>query len=74
MENIKLKPCPFCGAKARFSHAESEGLRGPCVESVCVVCENCEAMAGYANDYEHKGDLESVAAEGWNRRADNGTR
>lgn len=56
-----LKPCPFCGGKARYIYREPFNL---------VRCERCKALGGLAVDlYEHQdGKKESI--ESWNRRTE----
>ncbi|GMO52594.1 MAG: hypothetical protein Pg6C_18340 [Treponemataceae bacterium] len=54
----ELKPCPFCGGKARIESGYGRHDDGFCF----VLCENC-----YAETAEEKGE-ESAAAR-WNRRA-----
>ena len=61
MDEIKLKPCPFCGGPARLCgecnyywvecEFQNGCLVGPITDSFCTECE---------------------AIEAWNRRADNG--
>ena len=62
MDEIKLKPCPFCGAPGRMCRAGMQWY---------VECsgdaDDCPALpwSGYHKSQEK-------AAEAWNRRADNG--
>lgn len=54
MPDIKLKPCPFCGGKARgFSHCSINYIK----------CMTCRTVSGIYDTYK-----DAVAA--WNRRAD----
>lgn len=56
-KNIELKPCPFCGGKAKINKIE----QGRLYEVECQYC--------YANVYD---DTIEGAVEYWNRRTDNG--
>ena len=59
----KLKPCPFCGGKAKIVDVSG----GWCA----VVCDKCEATSKcivYSGAYA----AEAAAIKAWNRRADNG--
>ena len=51
----RLKPCPFCGGKAKLSRWEA-------IHEYSVFCTKCNAVAG---DYE---DTEEKAIERWNKR------
>lgn len=53
-EEIKLKPCPFCGGEAEML-GEDDGMYQ-------VVCQNCAANI---DDFD---DEKEVAAEKWNTR------
>lgn len=77
MDEIKLKPCPFCGGTKIFvgSVAETElmdkydenyDLYNSQFQAVCDYdAGGCGASSGY---YKSK----ATAVEAWNRRADNG--
>lgn len=70
MENNELKPCPFCGGKARLYDELANISHGACIKRYYVVCDTCYASGGEANDFNAKnGDYESLAIELWNRRA-----
>lgn len=60
MDEIKLKTCPFCGAEAEFIRYEDEDG-----DEWQVSCRHCFAATWNA-------DSKELAAEAWNRRADNG--
>lgn len=51
--DIKLKPCPFCG--------QIPVLRGEAVEPISVYCYHCDYDVGYFDNVEE-------AAEAWNKR------
>lgn len=59
----ELKPCPFCGGKARAKILMG-GKRGKTIVHfvICSVCRNRTAV------YLDKDE----ATEAWNRRSDNG--
>ena len=77
MDEIKLKPCPFCGGTKIFvgSVAEIE-LTDECDENYDsynsqfqVVCDfNVGGCGASSGSYRRK----TTAIEAWNRRADNG--
>lgn len=58
-----LKPCPFCGGKARL--LVNGGVR--------VICSKCYASTKILTDeLEYISDATGTVIEAWNRRADNG--
>ena len=63
MEEIKLKPCPFCGGEA-FIHEICEDFLGGGWKQrgYAVVCKKCHSSTEYDENKE-----KSAAA--WNRRA-----
>ena len=76
MENIKLKPCPFCGqinpvtlttAREMEDCKRADTCQIRDCESVTVVCDftigGCGASSRYAR-------TEEEAAEAWNRRTE----
>ena len=63
MDELKLKPCPFCGGKAimeTFATAREREAR------FRVKCSVCWCETNWDNFSQDE------AAEAWNRRADNG--
>jgi len=70
MDDLELKPCPFCGGRPTYNYDAS-------MEPVGVYCVKCHAIIRFVR-IRVKGDHEpfSVAlekiAEAWNRRAENG--
>lgn len=60
---IELKPCPFCGGKARLF--VNGGVR--------VICPKCYASTRILTDeMEYESNAVETVIEAWNRRADNG--
>lgn len=57
MNEIKLKPCPFCGEKENLEFNHS------CGDLVYVRCGRCTAFGP-------SGEGEDGAADEWNRRAE----
>lgn len=60
---IELKPCPFCGGKAKLIYIGFMSV---------VKCQKCGAFGEVVPDYYEQGDGKTEAIEAWNRRADNG--
>ena len=64
-EEIKLKPCPFCGGDARL-WVWSEG------GGVCVMCTVCRCQTSTTSDdalLKHLEPAVERVIEAWNRRA-----
>lgn len=58
-----LKPCPFCGGKARLFVSDGVG----------VICSKCYASTRIMSDkIEYDSSAVETVVEAWNRRADNG--
>ena len=77
MNEIKLKPCPFCGgAKLAFTSKTSfydfqKRFNNADLMITCVSCDlNMWERSFYIRNYEVRMKL---LAEKWNRRADNET-
>lgn len=72
--DVELKPCPFCGGKAELRVTYNSVLG----DAVHVACESCGVKVGkwrcgtaYDKNYEAKvRAAEKLAADAWNRRAD----
>ena len=68
-EEIKLKPCPFCGAEAKIKHGfpgqQQKGMRQAVVQ--CKSC-GCRTVTFKQLAYERWSDVDEQAAEAWNRR------
>lgn len=86
IQTMELKPCPFCGGKARIEQTRIEPMETnrDSVE-ICfrICCEKCRATSpksyGYiAINLSETGEVNawydgrSEAIKDWNRRADNG--
>lgn len=60
---FELKPCPFCGGKARLF--VSDGVR--------VICSKCYACTKIlADNMEYSSNATETVVEAWNRRVGNG--
>lgn len=80
MDEIKLKPCPFCGGKAKVSFANPFFfLKKFHNRFVFAGCPECGATTKLFNAYNHTGSPErnkynterafQKATDAWNRRA-----
>ena len=56
----ELKPCPFCGGKARWVYRKPFGV---------VACKECGARPYLHCDEYEEMDSKNRAIEAWNRRA-----
>ena len=65
----ELKPCPFCGGKARMKHGFPARQRKGQRQAV-VQCENCKCRTiTYTQlPYQAWKDVDRLAEEAWNRR------
>ena len=63
MEDIKLKPCPFCGSKK----VAIDDISTEDENYFMIQCEKCFAAACFGDESE----TQEGAARAWNRRADN---
>lgn len=70
MNNITLKPCPFCGGEAEIRHGGRGSVSKPITSF--IACKSCGARTDQVEvDAEYSSDEE--AAKAWNSRADSGT-
>lgn len=75
MSEIKLKPCPFCGAKNVRLMSNETKASACCIDSddeleakYCYIhCYGCDM------DFMPDVDIAKDVMEAWNRRADNET-
>ncbi len=58
----ELKPCPFCGGKAKLRYS---------MPFSWVECTKCNASIDYKDRYEMR-DGEQKAVDMWNMRVNNG--
>ena len=85
MEQLKLKPCPFCGGRAELKGGDfipepqidstgvyiGMGVTPDCeISPAFVECTNCHA---YGPDFDEAEDAIEKAVEAWNARTDNDT-
>jgi Lar family restriction alleviation protein len=65
-EQIKLKPCPFCGGEAELAYTTDNSHR-PFVrcKSIALITPKC-----FACQYPWRHKTEKDAIEAWNRRAE----
>ena len=73
-EQITLKPCPFCGGKAKVLEGTTSNIFGHLFYDYCVKCTDCSAFLGLyqVGDSAEFGllyDTEKEAIEAWNTRA-----
>lgn len=69
-----LKPCPFCGGEARFTHVGDSVWVG-CSDYLCLgsnlIPSKCTYNAELAKyDFSGHVDTEDEAARQWNQRAE----
>ena len=65
----QLKLCPFCGEQARVIASHHPRLYRPSRNgNYYVVCDSCDALLGFDEDYGGQFDTEEEAIEAWNRR------
>ena len=62
-----LKPCPFCGGKAKIYSGVSNSI--PRVPKAYVYCEKCYASGKMFSDSEGNGEHIFKSINAWNRRA-----
>ena len=63
----ELKPCPFCGGRAHVWKCEPYIHRYPNFH-YCVVCNDCDLLFGFDEDYGGIFETEKEALEAWNKR------
>lgn len=78
----ELKPCPFCGGKAKFKIATSSSTSMQKGFRFNIACSKCRASFPKTYEVEHtlaeNGDMIAItderemAVKAWNRRANDG--
>lgn len=70
--DMRIKPCPFCGGEGRLVK-EYESGHGYCIDEHVVRCRECGAYGGrtstYGNDKPAE-ELKKEAIDMWNTRKD----
>ena len=61
----ELKPCPFCGGKAKMKNND-------CTLNCAAFCENCNVIMkrNFKGNSRLREMLAELMAEEWNKRAD----
>lgn len=67
----ELKPCPFCGGKAKLHATTTRTYPNHC-KHYCY-CEKCYATGQSFSDFEDDGSSVFKAVEAWNRRVSDDT-
>lgn len=65
MDNIELKPCPFCGGAAKKVLIGNDYTKTRKVEIKCTVCPTTQRIAAIRQNHSW---LENSAVERWNER------
>lgn len=70
MGEIKLKPCPFCGGRAKLKHGypyrQIKGMRQAVVQ--CKSC-GCRTITYRQLPYQSWTEVDDEAVNAWNKRA-----
>ena len=70
----ELKPCPFCGSDKLKLVKKKTKYKGHNAYVASIRCNSCHARGGTVINltipYAVKEDVESVACERWNKRAE----
>lgn len=79
MDEVKLKPCPFCGGKAEIAFSGAKYINGTWKGYIVCRCVSCTASVRgpYYAGVEIESPLEETigaytAKDRWNRRVNDG--
>lgn len=73
MEEVMLKPCPFCGGVGEIIETTECCGHGSFIDLVYVRCSRCGARGGSADNWEDdESRLMDLAVERWERRSKDG--
>ena len=74
MDKCALKPCPFCGGKARTEKKSKTIIKGETAMNTYVRCTKCDARGErfLYRDFDTVEEARHRAREAWNRRVGNG--
>ena len=67
MNDTKLKPCPFCGCEVSVCEIEPR-IHRYADYKFCVVCNGCDLLFGFDEDYGGIFGTKKQAISSWNRR------
>ena len=69
---MKLKPCPFCGGKAKYETVEaSEGSIDPNAGGEFILCTKCNASSSIM--FPLMDSVKELVIEKWNNRIESQT-
>lgn len=71
MDEIKLKPCPFCGGEAHIVTGVEEFLMKK-YPTVKVVCNKCNNQTANLMDTSFNAYVVKMVIDSWNKRVNDG--